>query len=492
MPPSFPMDILSQSAAAQLAALASGAVSAADLMAATLARLAALNPGLNAIVAVRPAEELMAEAEAVDRARAGGAALGPLAGLPFAVKDLVATKGLTTTWGSPLYAGHVPKGDDLLAARLRAAGALFIGKTNVAEWGQGSHSFNPVYGATHNPYDPSRSAGGSSGGAAAALAARLVALADGSDMMGSLRNPAAFCNVYGFRPSFGLVPTDPRGELFLGTLATEGPMARSPGDLALLLDVLKGPTPGAPFARAATPPFAPLSPRPLTGLKIGWLADWGGAFPMEPGILPLCAAALRVLEKGGARVHSLPPPFPSPPLWQAWCDLRAALTAGALQSAYESPAQRAQIKPETLGEIERGRGLSALALYRASDMRSRWYRRVLALFDRYDLLALPSAQVWPFPAEWRWPESIAGQKMDSYHRWMEVTVPAAMAGLPVLALPIGFGPEGSPGAGLPMGLQLIGPPGSDAALLAYGATYHEMTDWPGQHPPRLAAAGGAG
>jgi amidase len=455
--------------------LRSGNLSPVVVMEAFLDRIDAVNPALNAIVSLRPRAELLAEAEALERAGPGG----PLWGLPVAVKDLVATKGLRTTWGSPLFADHVPGDDDLVAARLRVAGAILIGKTNTPEWGHGSHSFNPVFGPTRNPYDRSHSAGGSSGGAAAALAARLVPVADGSDMMGSLRNPAAFCNVYGFRPTWGLVPQDAGGDTFLSTLSTEGPMARSPRDVAFLLSVLAGPNPEVPFCRPAEDFTSHFGER-LTGKRIGWLADWGGAYATEPGILATCEAALRVFEDLGATVEPLAPPFPAEELWSSWTTLRAALNAGAKRDLATDPAKRALTKPETLWEIEQGSALTARAIHDASVVRSRWYACAARLFDRFDALALPAAQVWPFPVEWRWPETIAGRRMDTYHRWMEVVVPVSLAGLPCLALPAGFS-EG----GLPMGLQLFGAAGADAAILALGEAYHELTDWPGRCPPGL-------
>ena len=456
-------------------ALRAGALSVRAVIEAFLDRIDAVNPAINAIVSLRPRAELLAEAEALDRA----GPRGPLWGLPVAVKDLVATKGLRTTFGSPIFADHVPVADHLVSARLRAAGAILIGKTNTPEWGHGSHSFNPVFGATRNPYDPGRSAGGSSGGAAAALAARLVPLADGSDMMGSLRNPAAFCNVYGFRPTWGVVPQDAEGDTFLSTLSTEGPMARNPCDLALLLSVLSGPNPEVPFCR---PPedFSVRFGEGLNGKRIGWLADWGGAYPMEDGILGACEGALGVFEKLGATVEPLAPPFPAQELWSSWTTLRAGLNAGAKRDLATDPAKRALTKPETLWEIERGAALTARDLYDASVIRSRWYACAARLFDSFDALALPAAQVWPFPLDWRWPEEIAGRKMDTYHRWMEVVVPVSLAGLPCLALPAGFSPTG-----LPMGLQLFGPSGADAAILAMGEAYHRATDWPGRRPPDL-------
>jgi amidase len=453
-------------------AIRSGAVLPSEVMAATLDRLARVNPALNAVVSRLDAAPLMAQARAAD-----GIAGGPLHGVPWAVKDLVATAGLRTTWGSPLYAGHVPQKDDLLAARLRAAGAIFIGKTNVPEWGQGSHSYNPVFGVTRNPYDRDRSAGGSSGGAAAALAARLVAGADGSDMMGSLRNPAAFCNVYGFRPSWGLIPQDAVGDTFLATLATDGPMARDIDDLALILRVMAGNHPATPFGRGD---FTGIEEVDLRGKRIGWLGDWGGAYPMEPGILDHCETGLNLFRDLGATIEPLAPPFPADALWQSWTTLRSFLTAGGKRALWENPETRPKLKSETLWEIDQGRSVTAEALYKASEARSRWYARAARLFETYDALILPSAQVWPFPATWDWPKSIAGQTMDSYHRWMEVVIPASLAGLPALALPCGLG-----ATGLPMGLQLIGPVGSDARLLGMGQAYHKASDWPGRLPPDL-------
>ncbi|MES2551297.1 MAG: amidase, partial [Pseudomonadota bacterium] len=383
--------------------------------------------------------------------------------------------------GSPLFANHVPAKDDLVAARLRAAGAVIAAKTNVPEWGQGSHSFNPVFGVTRNPYDLSRGAGGSSGGAAAALATRMAWVADGSDMMGSVRNPAAFCNVYGFRPTWGLVPQDAEGDSYLSTLSTEGPMARTVEDVARLLMVLAGENPEVPFPRAAPDLLSGLD-RGIRGMRIGWLGDWGGAYAMEPGILDLCQAALRQMEEMGAVVEPLPPPFPSEKLWSAWVTLRAMLNAGGKRALAEDPAKRALTKPETIWEIEQGLGLSAQAVYEASVIRSRWHAHAARLFDRYDALVLPSAQVWPFPADWRWPEEIAGRKMDTYHRWMEVVIPASLIGLPALSVPVGFGANG-----LPMGMQIIGRSGEDAKVLAIGQAWHRATEWPQRWPPPLAS-----
>lgn len=465
-----PMD---RGAVALAADLAAGRIAPSQVMAAHLDRVASRNPALNALVSARDPDELMAEARALD----GTAPTGPLWGLPLAVKDLVAVRGMRTTWGSPLFADFVAPSDDLVAARMRAAGAVFVAKTNTPEWGHGSHTFNPVFGATRNPYDPGRSAGGSSGGAAAALAARLVPLADGSDMMGSLRNPAAFCNIYGFRPTWGLIPGQPPAEAFVATLATEGPMARDVADLALLLDVLAGPSPLMPFGLPGQG-FSARLDRDVGGLRIGWLGDWGGAFPCEPGILDLCRSGLAVFEGLGAIVEDVAPPFSAAELWDSWITLRAFLNAGAKRALWDDPVRRAALKPESAWEIEQGQTLAAAAVYRASETRSRWFARAARLFGDYDALVLPSAQVWPFPVDWRWPQRIGDVEMDTYHRWMQVVVPVSLAGLPCLACPAGFGPQG-----LPMGFQLFGASGSDAAVLALGQAYHRATDWPGRQPP---------
>lgn len=471
-----PEDILDWSATDLSRAVHARTIAPSEVMAHWLDHAARVNGPVDALVSLRDPDDLMAEARALDDVEPSGW----LHGIPLPVKDLVATKGLKTTWGSPLFANHVPTADGLPAARMRAAGAIFPCKTNVPEWGQGSHSFNPVFGVTRNPYDLSRSAGGSSGGAAAALAMRMAWVADGSDMMGSLRNPAGFCNVYGFRPTWGLVPSDAEGDAYLSTLSTEGPMARTIEDIARFLLVLAGENPEVPFPRSVPDTLGALD-RGVEGLRIGWLADWGGAYAMEPGILTACELALRVLEDLGAVVEPVSPPFPAEKLWQSWVTLRAMLNAGGKKTLAEDPAKRALTKPETIWEIEQGLELSAQAVYEASVIRSRWHAHAARMFNRYDAVVLPSAQVWPFPAEWRWPEEIAGRKMDTYHRWMEVVVPASLIGLPALSVPAGFSD-----GGLPCGMQIIGRSGDDARVLAIGQAYHRATEWPQRRPPLAA------
>ncbi|WP_170509272.1 amidase [Ruegeria arenilitoris] len=463
------MNLSDTSAADLLEKLATGHLSAAELMRATLDRIAQVNGQVNAIVALQDEDVLMAQARAAD----DKSGRGPLHGLPIAVKDLVNVAGIASTQGSPVFRNHVPAVDDLIAARLRAAGAILIGKTNTPEFGLGSHTFNPVYGATRNPYDPARSCGGSSGGAAVALATGMVALADGSDMMGSLRNPAAWNNVYGFRPSWGRVPSEPQGDLFLHQLSTLGPMARSPQDIGLLLDVITGPDPRQPLS-VPCEPVTPLSVESLDGMRIGWLGDWGGAFPTEEGILTQCSNELAIFEGLGATVEDVPPPFDAERLWNSWITLRSWSVAASLLPLAD---RKDALKDTAQWELERGLALTAMEVHAASVTRSDWYRRAVELFAEYDALVLPAAQVWPFPVDQPYPRSIGGVAMDTYHRWMQVVTPVSLIGLPCLSIPAGFGP-----GGLPMGMQLFGPRGSDAQLLALGAAYHAVTHWPQKRP----------
>ena len=463
------MTLTRRPAADLLSDLARGALGAEELMQATLDRIGTVNGTVNAVVGLRDPDALLEEARALDN----GPKRGALHGLPIAVKDLADVAGIVSTHGSPAFAGVVPVEDSLIAARMRAAGAILIGKTNVPEFGLGSHTFNPVYGATGNAYDPSRSAGGSSGGAAVALATGMTALADGSDMMGSLRNPAAWNNVYGFRPSWGRVPSDPVGDIFLHQLSTLGPMARSPEDIALLLDVISGPDPRQPHG-VTCDPVAPLSTGDPAGLRIGWLGDWGGALPMEPGILDISEAALAVFETLGCTVEPVASPFSADAMWQSWLDLRAWQVSAGLAPLL---AEKAPLKESAVWEVERGLALSGQQIQQASLIRSDWFRAATQLFSTYDALVLPSAQIWPFDVTLAYPTEIDGTAMDTYHRWMQVVIPVSLIGLPALAVPAGFGP-----AGLPMGVQLFGPRGSDAALLQLGAAYHAATGWPQKRP----------
>jgi amidase len=472
------MDILSMDARAQSGALEQGAFSAADLMEATLARIEAVNPSVNAIVSLRDADRLRDEARAADNSPRSGW----MHGMPVAIKDLANATGLPTSQGSPLFAGQIAETDDLMVARMRAAGAIIIGKTNTPEFGLGSHTFNPVHGATYNPYDLGRSAGGSSGGAAVALATGMVSIADGSDMMGSLRNPAGWNNVYGMRPTWGTVPAEPVGEMFLHQLSTSGPMARSPGDLAALLDVMTGSDPRHPLGRDAPATLLGIDVAPKK-LRLGWLGDWDGAFAYEDGISEISQSALVGMQDLGHKVETLAAPFDAEAMWRSWTDLRSFAVAGGLGALYAREDQRAYLKPAALWEIERGLAMRAMDVQEASVIRSDWFRKVTRMFESVDVLVLPSAQLWPFDVNWSYPEMVAGRAMDTYHRWMQVVVPAGLIGLPVVNVPVGFGENG-----LPAGIQLIGPRGSDGLLLRLAQQWHGATDWPRQRPPELQVA----
>lgn len=470
------MNILDHDALDLSALLERKILSAAELMQATLERVDAVNPQINAIVSLRDPDALMTEARRADQSPRRGW----MHGLPLAIKDLANVAGLPTSMGSPIFKDQIASQDDLMVARLRQAGALIIGKTNTPEFGLGSHSFNPVYGTTVNPYDPSCSAGGSSGGAGAALATRMLSIADGSDMMGSLRNPAAWNNVYGFRPTWARVPTEPMGDSFLHQLSTLGPMARSPRDIAALLDTQSGSDSRQPHVAPDITAVLPQIDADVTGRRIGWLGNWGGAYPMASDLLDATQKSLTYFTDIGCVVEELVPPFSSDALWDSWITLRSWAIAGALAPLCER--HRTLLKPPAIWEIERGLELSAMAVHRASVTRSNWFKKTAELFEMYDALLLPTTQVWPFPAEWDWPKDINGTTMDTYHRWMEIVVPVSLIGLPCLNIPAGFGPQG-----LPFGLQLFGPRNRDASLLQIGQAWHKATRWPDRQPDQILA-----
>lgn len=460
------------------------AVSCVEVMTAYLDHIERVNPVVNAIVSLEPRDLLLRQAQDRDDALGRGESQGWLHGIPQAVKDLLPTRGIRSTWGSPILASFVPEVDAIAVERLRGAGAILIGKTNVPEFGLGSQTYNEVFGTTRNAYDLSRTAGGSSGGAAVALALRMLPCADGSDHAGSLRNPAAFNNVLGFRTTFGCVPSADR-DVFLAALGVVGPMARTVTDLALLLSVMAGYDPRAPLSARDDPArFRQPLERDVAGTRIGWLGDYGGQVPFEPGVLELCRSAVGVLASLGCVVDEVALDQPLEPLWQSWMALRAHEIGVLLRPLHADPAKRAMMKPEVCWEVERGAGLTAAALSDASVARTAWYHRVLGLFDRFDYLVAPSAQVFPFDAAVHWPREIAGTAMDSYHRWMQVVVPVTMAGCPALNVPAGFS-----AAGLPMGIQLVGRPHDEVGCLQLARAYEQATSWDRHTPSLLHGAG---
>ncbi len=473
------------------AAIRARRVSCREVMAAFLARIAEVNPVHNAIVALRPAEELLAEADAQDRLLAEGRWLGVLHGVPQAIKDLAFTRGLVTTMGSRILRDNVPTMDSLFVERMRAAGALIIGKSNTPEFGLGSQTYNDVYGVTRNAHDPALTAGGSSGGAAVAVALDMLPVADGSDMMGSLRNPAAFNRIVGMRPSRGRVPGWPALDQFIAQLGTAGPMARTVRDCALLLSVqaghdLRDPLTlegtGAPFAdwaeggtggKAAGSSAADADLALASGKRIGWLGDLGGHLAMQPGILDSCRRSLGRLEAIGCRVEPVAPRalgVPLPALWECWLALRTMAAAPALFEHLRKAPEL--MKPEAIWEAERGLAMSAEDVARASQVRTRFYQSWLRLFEHHDFLVLPSAQVLPFDAGIHWPAEVGGRRMDTYHRWMEVVIYATLSGSPAISMPVPLAdPAGAAAPDDLAGIQIIGPPRDDLGVLRLAAAY---------------------
>ncbi|MCG3189635.1 MAG: Acylamidase [Burkholderiaceae bacterium] len=466
-------------------------VSCVEVMRAYLARIHRLNPRLNAIVNLAPDDALLAQARERDDELARGASRGFLHGVPQAIKDAANAVGFPTTFGCALLKDQVARVDGLMVQRMKAAGCIVIGKTNMPEFGLGSHTYNNLFGTTANAWDPAVSAGGSSGGAAVCLAQRLLPLADGSDFMGSLRNPAGWNHVFGLRPSQGRVPSWPAADVWVAQLGTEGPMARNVRDLAALLSIQAGYDARTPLSIAQRPQafsvasgpqafsvahgphdFAPREPLSLRGARIAWLGDLGGHLALEAGIAEVCEQALQRMADAGAVVEPLNSlGIDLDRVWHAWLVGRRLLTAPRVAAALAlAGAAREQIKPEALWEHDQAQSLQGTEFMRAAEMRTRLYAQMLALLQRFDALALPVAQVWPFAIEQHWPRQIAGRTMDTYHRWMEVTLYATFAGLPAISVPAGFDAAGR----LPMGLQLIGRPQGDAALLQLAAGYEAL------------------
>jgi amidase len=471
-------EIVLMDAAALRAAILARQVSCVEVMQAFLNHVEQTNPKVNAIVALQDGADLLAQARERDRQIARGQIMGPLHGFPHAVKDLFWVKGVRSTAGSPILKDFIPTEDSLPVARLRAAGAIFIGKTNAPEFGLGSHTFNPVYGATGNAYNQTRSAGGSSGGAAVSLALRMTPLADGSDYGGSLRNPAGWNNVFGFRTGYGVVASGGH-EVWLPSMGVTGPMARTVADLALLLSVQAGYDPRAPLSVPGDGRrFAAPLGGDIRGKKIGWIGEAFG--PYEPGVLDLCQSALKTFEALGCAVEEAAPDQPPEPAWQAFIRLRWWQEGGGLAAFYDDPARRALMKPEAIWEVEGGRGLSAFDITHASVTRTAWFNAFRRLFERYDYLIAPTAQVFPFAIAERWPRQIAGQAMRTYHEWMRGVCLVSLSGCPSLAVPAGFGVEG-----LPMGLQIIAPIGHERDCLELAHAYEQATPWTSKRLPPL-------
>jgi len=442
-------------------------------MEAFLSRIDEINHEVNAIVALRARDELLSEARNKDKLLSDGMYEGWMHGFPQAIKDLEDTIGIISTNGYLGHKGRMPESDSQLVSAMKAAGSIIIGKTNTPEWGFGSHTYNEVYGATGNPFNHALTSGGSSGGAACAVALNMQAVADGSDFMGSLRNPAGFCNIFGFRPSWGRVPSL-GADLFYQNCSVKGPMARNVPDLALLLSTLSGYDTKMPSSLADDANLKALTPdnvcerlsSDIKEAKIAWMGDLDGYLPMEDGVLSVCEAALNKLSTNASVVAEPLAPFFDPAMfWErVWLPIRH-FASTQLKPLYDNPDMRRLLKPEAIFEYESSLNYSAQDLFNAGVIRSEIYTKLLGVFEEYDYIAVPTAQVFPFDKTIDWPKVIAGRKMDSYFRWMEVVSHWTMTGCPVVAVPAGFN-----AAGLPMGIQFVGKPRSDFELLqfAYG------------------------
>ena len=444
-------------------------VSASELLDAHLARIDAVNPLVNAIVALDP-DVARRRAGEIDAAIAAGEDPGPLAGLVTAHKDLVETADFTTTYGSPLFAGHRPAADCLLVARMKAAGAVAVGKTNTPEFGAGSHTFNEVYGVTRNPWGLGCSAGGSSGGAAVALACRMVATADGSDTGGSLRNPAAWGNVVGFRPSVGVVPRVSPGNAWM-PISTEGPMGRTVDDVALLLGVLAAPDGRDPMYR---PIDLPTELRPASRpVRVAWSRQLG--VPVEASQLDVLAGTRQAMVDIGWDVVDDEPELALAS--ECFRVLRAWNIANGPTAQFHHRMD--EIKATIQGEIRRGTALTQAEVATAYAQLAALWRETAAFFDRgYDVLACPVTQVSPFPVETEYPTVVAGVQTSNYIDWMATCWRITVTGCPALSLPAGFDADG-----LPVGVQLVTRQGADVQLLRIAKALEEATGHASRQPP---------
>ena len=452
----------SSTAREMVAAIGPREISCSKLMDLHLARIAEKNPELNAIVSL---DEERARDGASEADRTPYDERGPLHGLPWAFKDTHDVAGWRTTYGSPLLADNIPDHDDLVVARIRRAGAVPIGKTNVPEFAAGSHTFNRVFGTTLNPVDPTRSAGGSSGGAACALAAGMVPLADGSDMGGSLRNPASFCGVVGLRPSRGRVPAWPN-ENHWEALGISGPLARNVGDLALLLSVIAGPDPRVPLALGDPgSAFAPPVVGSLAGLRVAVSPDLAGLVDVDTEVASVVEAAGRAMAAAGAHVAADQPDLSLAE--DTFRTLRAwSFQAGFRDLLAEHPDE---FKPSLADNIRAGEGLTGADVARAYEQLTGVGETARQFFDRYDVLLLPTSQVPPFPADQEYPADINGRPMATYLDWMRSAYLITVTGCPAISVP-----GGTTAGGLPVGVQLVAPHGADRRLLEIAAGFEAL------------------
>jgi amidase len=447
-------------------------VSVTEVVQAHLAQIERVNPRVNAVVTLT-AERALAEARDKDAALARGVRPGPLFGLPVVHKDLVPTRGIRTTYGSPIYRDHVPDEDGLIVERLRAAGAVTLGKSNTPEFGAGSQTFNEVFGRTLNPYDPTKTCGGSSGGAAVALACGMVPIADGSDMGGSLRNPAAFCNVVGLRPAPGRVPVWPSDSAWM-PFSVQGPMARTVADVALLLSVIAGPDPRSPIAiREPGDRFRGPLDRELKGVRVAWSRDLGG-LPIDRRVTETLERQRATLETLGCVVESGEPDFrDAREIFQTWRAVAFAAKYGPLLVQH-----RHQMKDTVIWNIEQAGKLSARDVGEAESRRTALYHRVRTFLERYEFLVLPATQVPPFEVTRPYPTEIDGVRLPTYIDWMRACSDITVTGLPAISVPAGFTTDG-----LPVGLQIVGRHQDEWGVLQLAHAFEQATGFGRRRPP---------
>ena len=447
-------------------------LSAREVMEAHLAHIERVNPTVNAIVTLLP-ERAMEQAKAADEALARGEEVGPLHGLPIAHKDLVPTRGIRTTSGSVIFKDFVPDEDGLIVERLKKAGAITVGKTNTPEFGAGSQTYNQVFGETLNPYDTSKTCGGSSGGAAVALACGMQPLADGSDMGGSLRNPASFCNVVGFRTSPGRVPKWPDLTGW-SPFSVQGPMARTVQDAALMLSAIAGPDPRSPIAIAEPGSlFRRSLEREFKGVRVAWSRDLGG-LPVDPRVTSVIDGQRGVFESIGCVVKDGEPDFADADeifkVWRAW-HFELAF-AGLLKT------HRHQIKETVIWNAKEGMKLSGPQIGRAELKRTELYHRVRKFMETHEFLILPVSQVPPFDVKQRYVTEVDGIKMETYIDWMKSCYYITVVGLPAISIPCGFTSDG-----LPVGLQIVGRHQDDLGVLQLAYAFEQATGFWKQRPP---------
>jgi amidase len=453
-------------------------LSAEEAMLACLEQIEHTNLHVNAIVTLHP-ERALRDARAADErlaeALAHGEEVGPLHGLPVAHKDLAPTRGTRTTFGSPVYEDFVPDEDALVVERLRRAGAITVGKTNTPEFGAGSQTYNEVFGETLNPYDTTKTCGGSSGGAAAALACGMVPIADGSDMGGSLRNPASFCNVVGFRPSLGRVPSWPVQAAW-STLSTEGPMARTVRDAALMLGAISGPDPRSPLTISESgDDFSRSLERDFSGVRVAWSRDLG-RLPVDPRVTAVLVGQRHTFEDIGCLVEDSEPGFTdADEIFQTLRAWHFELNYGELLEEH-----RDLMKDTVVWNIEQGARLSGPEVGRAERKRTELYHRVRTFMEDYEFLVAPVSQVPPFDVKKRYVTEINGVEMGTYIDWMKSCYYVTVTGLPAISVPCGFTPEG-----LPVGVQIVGRPRDDLGVLQLAHAFEQATGF-GKHRPPIA------